>query len=390
MSRGRLTFVALSAALLVGVTAGGWMAAASREDAPGEDSFYRYLSVFSEVFSLVRQAYVDETDSAALLQAAMDGAVDALDPFAVFVPPAAASFEADEAAALAHSGLRILKEQGLPVVSAVAEGSPAQIAGIEVGDLVAQINSRPTRLLRLWEIYRTLAGPLGAEVKFELIRRADPIVKSIQLASFAAAKPALQLEDGVRVLRISWFDESTAAAVARLLETSQRQKAPNLLLDLRGSFGAAGEHGFAVARSLAAGELGSLMDRTGARETYRGAPPVWRGDVVVLVDRSTQGPAEVLATVLRQVAGARLVGENTFGYAGRSKLLPLPSGGGVRLTEAFFAGPDKKPLKQPLHPDVLVDERSRRLEEAEVPLRDLIHRRGIEDLLAASTRRLAA
>jgi len=84
MSRGRLAFVALSAALLVGVTAGGWIAAASREDAAGEDSFYRYLSVFSEVFSLVRQAYVDETDSAALLQAAMDGAVDALDPFVNF------------------------------------------------------------------------------------------------------------------------------------------------------------------------------------------------------------------------------------------------------------------------------------------------------------------
>ncbi|MEM6455381.1 MAG: S41 family peptidase, partial [Acidobacteriota bacterium] len=79
--------------------------------------------------------------------------------------------------------------------------------------------------------------------------------------------------------------------------------------------------------------------------------PRFAGRLVVLVDRGTQGPAEVLATVLRQRADATLVGEQTFGHAGRQTLIALSNGGRLLLTDAFYAGPDGTPLHEPLEPD---------------------------------------
>ena len=78
---------------------------------------------------------------------------------------------------------------------------------------------------------------------------------------------------------------------------------------------------------------------------------------MILVDRGTLGAAEVFATVLRQKQKAELVGERTFGHAGRQGTAELSSGGRLLFTEAFYTGPDKKPLNEALKPDLLVDER---------------------------------
>jgi len=102
---------------------------------------------------------------------------------------------------------------------------------------------------------------------------------------------------------------------------------------------------------------------------------------VLLVDRGTLGAAEVFATVLRQKVKAELVGERTFGHAGRQAVADLSSGGRLLFTDAFYTGPDKKPLKEALKPDLLVDERSRTYLEKDVPIGDLILRRGVHRLL---------
>ncbi len=85
--RSRVVFLLVSAALVLPILAGTLLRAAEKHDAaPKEDSFYKYLSVFSEVLGLVRQSYVDEPDMGALMSGALDGATDALDPFSLYVP----------------------------------------------------------------------------------------------------------------------------------------------------------------------------------------------------------------------------------------------------------------------------------------------------------------
>jgi C-terminal processing protease CtpA/Prc len=104
---------------------------------------------------------------------------------------------------------------------------------------------------------------------------------------------------------------------------------------------------------------------------------------VVLVDRGTLGAAEILATVLRQKIKADLVGERTFGYAGRQGMAELSTGGRLLYTEAFYTGPDKKPIREAIRPDLLVDERVRTYLEKDVPMTELILRRGVQRLLGS-------
>ena len=85
--------------------------------------------------------------------------------------------------------------------------------------------------------------------------------------------------------------------------------------------------------------------------------------------------------MLRQKAKAELVGERTFGYAGRQGTAELSSGGRLLYTEAFYTGPDKKPLREALKPDLLVDERSRTYLEKDVPMTELILKRAVRRLL---------
>ncbi|HEV2844241.1 MAG TPA: S41 family peptidase [Thermoanaerobaculia bacterium] len=128
--------------------------------------------------------------------------------------------------------------------------------------------------------------------------------------------------------------------------------------------------------------MGALKRRAEELQSFRSEDrPAWQGKMVVLVDRGTLGAAEVFATVLRQKEVAELVGERTFGHAGRQGSAELSTGGRLLFTEAFYTGPDKKPLNEGLKPDLLVDERSRTYLEKDTPLGELILRRGVRRLL---------
>ena len=101
---------------------------------------------------------------------------------------------------------------------------------------------------------------------------------------------------------------------------------------------------------------------------------------MVLVDRGTQGAAEVFAQILRQRSGAKLVGQPTFGFAGRSKVIELDAGGSIVLTDAFFTGPDGEPVDEGIEPDVLVGDRARSFKELGESLEDLILERALDVL----------
>ena len=155
-----------------------------------------------------------------------------------------------------------------------------------------------------------------------------------------------------------------------------------LLLDLRGVSTGDPEAAYSAAELFVEGDLGALVGRKADVQTWKsGRKPVWQGRLVVLVDRGTLGAAEILASALHQNAHAELVGERTFGYAGRQAAADLASGGRLLFTDAFYTGPDRKPLREGLVPDIKVDERSRTFLDKEVPMRELILKRGVERLL---------
>lgn len=367
MTRSRFLFFLASSVLVLPILAGSILGAAVEEPvAPGGDSLYKFLSVFTETLGLVDQTYVEETDRDTLMAAALDGVADALDPLAVYVPEeAVAGYLQARAVGAGHSGLYLLRERGMIYVLAVREGSPADRAGVEDGDLIAEVGGRSTRIMPLWEVQQLMAGPPGTELGLKLVRFAETRDATLVLGSYEVPAPTLEERDGVPILTLAGIDTSTPAQVRSLLD--RLAGADRLLLDLRGVAGGDAEAAYRIAGAFTGGELGRLQRHDAAVETYTGDGPAWSGRLAVLTDRATLGPAEVLATILRQKAGAELVGQRTFGYAGRQSMLELSSGAVIFLADAFYTGPDLEPLDEPLEPDVRVESRLRfaELEEGE-------------------------
>jgi carboxyl-terminal processing protease len=379
MSRSRLLFFLLSALLVLPLLTSTFLRAADDDE---EDSIYKYLSVFTEVLGLVRQAYVEPVDMDELMDGAFRGTSDALDPFSVYVPAEQVeSFLKARKVGTRHSGLLLIYERGIAYVAGVTDGSPAVDAGIKVGDIVARIQSRSTQGMTLWELQQMLAGAPGTAVDVEFLRQGERHEASFELRSFEAPGATYEEIRGVGVLRIASFEVGTVEEVARIL-AAEAQNHSKLLIDVRGVAMGVPTAAYQLSELFASGELGALVGRGGTVQAFSAsAEPRWQGEIAILVDRGTVGAAEILATVLRQKLGAGLVGEKTFGYAGRQELAVLSSGAYLVLADAFYAGPDLEPLDKGLEPDHLVNRFALRFEERDSPLEDLILERGLRYIL---------
>jgi len=438
MNRSRLLFLVFSSllvlpmlmALVVAADPGRSRHAELRKDAKDKegdtfDTYLKYLKVFSEVLGLIRDTYVDEPNTEALMAGALEGVTDAMDPFSVYVPGSAVpGYVKALETGKSLSGLALLKERGATLVMAVEKGSPADAAGLKVGDLVAKLDGTSTRTMPLWEMQEQLAGAPGTKVSLEVIRLGTPVQTSFELKPFAP--PAVSLmeahEEGegnapaasnagnagnagnpannsetvkphaarlpephgrtATVLRIPTFIAETASQVRGALGPRGTAGNGKLLIDLRGVSSGQAEEAYEVAKLFAGGELGVMVRRKQELRSFdSGETPVWQGRLVLLVDHGTGGPAEVFASVLRQRARAELVGERTLGYAGHQATADLSSGSRLFFTDAFYTGPDKKPINEPLKPDLQVSERTKTFLERDLPLSELILRRGIHRLL---------
>jgi carboxyl-terminal processing protease len=392
MNRSRIFFFLLSAVLVFPLLAATLVRAADNGQAskPDDDSLYKYLAVFSETLGLVRQAYVDEPDMNTLMAGALDGTTDALDPFSLYVPASQLSgYLQASNVGQRYSGVTLLKERGIAYVVAVEKGSPAAAVGIKPGDIIAKINDRSTRLMPLWEMQEAFTAKPGTKVPMELIRVGEPVQVTVELKPFDPPPVSLEVvESSVPLLRVPTFDKETATEVRNLLSKSGDKIKDKLLIDLRGVSSGDPAVAYETAKLFTSGDLGTLMRRSEELQAFRAegdARPVWQGKMVILVDRGTLGASEVFATVLRQKAKAELVGERTFGHAGKLGSAELSTGGRLLFTEAFYTGPDKKPLNEALKPDLVVDERSRTYLDKDTPIDELILRRAVRRLLGQET-----
>jgi carboxyl-terminal processing protease len=330
----------------------------------------------------VRSNYVDAPNSDALLGGALEGVGDALDPFSALVPAdAIGDYERAQRLSRARSGLVLVKDHGIVYVVSVDDGSPAAAAGLRQGDLVAEFDGQESRLAPLWRLELQLAGEPGRQITLRLLRDGGTLESKLTLGDYELAPPTVAEVQGLPMLHLAALGPGTAAALRPLVAPLAAASRSKLLIDLRGVTGGDADEAYAVGALFASGKLGRLDERgRSVRDFGFDAAPLWSGEIVVLVDSATLGPAEILASILHDAAKARLVGLKTFGWAGERSFVAVSGGAQLHLTTAFYAGPSGKPISEGLTPDVLVDDFSRTFEEAERPLRDLILDRGVEVL----------
>ncbi len=337
-NRSRILFVVASLAALVSLRA------VSNTGGSGRDPATRALSIFSDVFSLTRQNYVEPADSKTLLRGAYDGMSDALDPFSYYVTASErASYRAQEASGAVGPGIVLARRGGFPYVVAPLPGSPAQKAGVHPGDLIDIVDGRPVRNSSLWRVKAALEGPEGSHVEIILFRMGDErrVTLSILRARFEAPALSTRWESDVEVVTVPSFTRATADGLRKAVEEANRRGIQRLVLDLRGAIG--GEIAEAApAASLFTGK--GLVAKVVSRKVTlapleSNGERLWKGRTVVLMDDATGGAAEVFAAALRDRAEATTVGETTVGMAIVQRPVPTQSGGTLFMTVGRYVSP---------------------------------------------------
>jgi len=355
MSKKRIIFLSMSVALLLSLLGGALFGQAAQKQ-----NVYRYLSIFSEVFDLVRSNYVEQVSSDQLLDGAFSGVTDAVDEFSYYVPPSQmAAYKNFSDVEDNGVGVVVTKRFGYAYVIAAVPGSPAAKTGLERGDFIEKVDGAPTAKMSIWQIRNALRNS-GNSVKLQVVhggqtKRDEYTLKETQFHPLAL--DAKQM-GGVAYIKIPYFDKGTAQQLRAALENVRKAGTRKLIIDVRGNAGGDVEEAIASADELlTSGLITSLEGRQiEAKRWQADRNTVYDGDVEVLTDNSTASGAEIFAAAIHGNSRGKVVGITTYGRSIVQRFIPLPSGGGVQMTVAHYTTPDLKPIVDTgVKPDVVVD-----------------------------------
>ncbi len=333
-------FLAVSLAVVAGVVAlaSGAAGAAGR-------GVYRLMAAFGQVVSLVRSSYVEEVPLDKLELGAMGGLVEAADPGGLWVPDdVAAAYARVRARALPPFGLVLGRRSSYPFVLQVLPDSPAAKAGIVPGELIERVGAEPVRARPLWRALLLLdeAERKGDEVTLDVIDRQLTGKRPVVVKPGAVATPAAiaEVKKGIVVATLPVVDGDGAAGLARSLEGAT---AGGIVVDLRGVALGTPEGAARAAAQIAGGDAELAMQARGGKKASlkaRGPARTWK--VVVCLDGTTAGPAELLAGLLKE-RGAVLVGGESYGDTGQRRAIK-GAGGDLWLAAEWGVAPGGAPL----------------------------------------------
>ena len=325
------------------------------------DSAYRYLSVFQDVVTHVMNYYVEQPEMDEVMDGAIRGMMDALDPDSCYLTPEEyAAFTTPEADPKADIGVEVTKRYYVQVVSVLA-GSPAEAAGLEPGDLLKSIDGKNTREVNVIVGEAMLRGPAGSKLELEVIRgrQPEPIQIAVTRRDVVSSPVEFELlEDGTGYVHITSFRAGIATDVKRSLEMLKGQGAERIVLDVRNSFGRNAADGARVAELFVAGGVAArLQSRKGETTdvTLASDRVAFAGPIVVLINRGSSGAAEIVASGIRSANRGELVGVQTSGRSAVQKTMELGDGAGLVLSVGQYWTPDGKAmLGEGLEPTVEV------------------------------------
>jgi carboxyl-terminal processing protease len=331
-----------------------------------KDAVYEELNLFDEAFERIRQDSVDSVADNKLVGAAITGMLTGLDPHASYIDPATLkALNGPAAAGEVGIGAALTSAKGEVKVISPRDGSPAAEAGLKPGDLILAIDKEPTYEMTLPEVEQKLRGPAGSSVKLTLQRggQGAPLKLTVKRGPERLQTVTARVEEGdVGYMRLAGFDSGTASALAAAAQNLRQETAGRLLglvVDLRNNPGGNFEDAVAVANAfLDKGDVAIVKSRDPNKTKHIAATPndLVKGlPIVVLVNGGTANEAELVAAALQDNHRGLLVGTKTFGESAIESLIPLASGGAIRLTTARFATPDGKEIDgKGLAPDLVV------------------------------------
>src|SRR5580698_5688211 len=328
-----------------------------------DDKAYKSLTVYSEVLQKIQQDYVDEPNLHLVTSGSLHGMLESLDPQSSYLTPREyTEYKQKQAAnATGDAGLTLSKRFGYIIVVSVLPDSPAQKAGIHSGDIFESVAGFTTRDMSVGQAMNFLHGQPGSGVKVGVIRRgkADPDEVDLVREKLATAKIITAKADpDILVLRLPSLDPGRADEIRLKLQDAEKQGIHKVVLDVRDCGRGPVSEAIAVAKLFVpSGTLVTLRGQTVTTQVFAADPGkvVWKAPVSVLIDATTSGSAEVLASAIVTNHRGDVVGERTFGLASEQKLISLDDGAALFLTVAnYYNGDGKSILEEGVVPSEVV------------------------------------
>lgn len=355
---------------------------------------YRELKLFRQVMEIVRKNYVKEVTDKELIQGAVSGMLQSLDPHSSYLTEEMfKELQVETKGEFGGLGIEITIDGGILTVVSPIEDTPAFKAGIKPGDKIIKINGEQTKNITLHSAVQQMRGPKGTKVTLTIMREGFKKLKDFAITRdiihvHSVKKEAL--EPGYGYVKIVSFQETTdtdlMAAIKDLenndlIKGSDKkskkddEKLKGLILDLRNDPGGLLDQAVKVSnlfvdKGLIVYTDGRVKDQ---RMEFRASPAGthYKFKLAVLINEGSASASEIVAGALQDHERALILGTKSFGKASVQTIIPLDNGSGLRLTTAYYYTPKGRHIqKTGIIPDVDLKTEIQKKEEEEIAAED--------------------
>jgi carboxyl-terminal processing protease len=333
--------------------------------AVGNENVYQGLEAFTNVLAIVQKNYVEEVGTQKLMEGAINGMLNALDPHSAYLTPDLyKELQVDTEGSFGGLGIEITLRDGILTVVSPIEDTPAARAGIKAGDQIIKIEGELTKDMSLVEAVKKMRGPKGSKVQISIRREGVPRFLDLTLTREVIKVQSVKartLEKGYGYIRLAQFQDRTStdleAALRRLAQ--ENGKLEGLVLDLRNNPGGLLSQAVKVSDLfLDSGMIVYTEGRLDNQKQKYFAHPGGYTDVpiVVLVNGGSASASEIVAGALQDHGRAVVLGTQTFGKGSVQTILPLENGAALRLTTAMYYTPSGRSIQVTgISPDITLD-----------------------------------
>ena len=335
-------------------------------NAENTDKLYEKIDLFSEVLEKIQNEYVDEVDQSNVMDSAIDGVLNSLDPYSSYMNPEIFDeMQTETSGEFGGLGIEISMEGGVVKVITPIDDTPASRAGVKSGDYIVRINGAQVQGKSLMESVNLMRGPVGSSIEITIRRKGlkkakiFKIVREIIEVKSVVAKP---IDDEVGYLRLRAFNENSSGQLkSEISKLEKSNKIKGYILDLRNNPGGLLSQAIKISDYfLNDGEIVSTKGRK-SRENRKFFAK--KGDkikgkpLVVLINNGSASASEIVAGALQDHKRAVLLGETTYGKGSVQSIIPLRNKGAIRLTIAKYYLPSGKSISEiGVSPDIKIEE----------------------------------
>jgi carboxyl-terminal processing protease len=329
---------------------------------------YRQLNLFGDIFERVRSHYVEKPDDGKLVESAINGMLNALDPHSSYMDSKSfRDMQVQTRGEFGGLGIEVTMEDGLIKVVAPIDDTPAAKAGVLAGDYITEIDGEAVQGLTLNQAVEKMRGPVNTKIRLKIMRKGNDTPMDVTLMRDTIRVRSVRMEvegDDVGYIRITQFNEQTFDGLKKSITDIGNQinndKLKGYIVDLRNNPGGLLDQAISVSDAfLERGEIVSTRGRD-PEETQRfNARPgdLTKGKpVIVLINGGSASASEIVAGALQDHRRATLLGTRSFGKGSVQTIIPLGSGNGaLRLTTARYFTPSGRSIQaKGITPDIEV------------------------------------